>query len=368
MRISEAKSCIKALYLHTNSVAALISERGVGKTSAFQQAAEELGIGYIGLYAAALEGPDFMGLPDKNLAHQVTQYLPPRFLPTEQAIRAGQCAEKGILVLEEINRVPSDTISVLYPLLLEKKLNGHQMAEGWSIGVTMNPDALNYMVNALDDAMLDRFIAIEITANLEDYINYSRLNSPNALVLEFLKKMPEMLLVVQRNGDSTVFSKSPTPRGWTQVQMLLNQSGLESHLLRELISGIIGPKATASFYSFQNSCMRDLPNAEAILTDYKTVRSGILNIIEKRQIEWLHYLIKSCIQKLQREVVSALPVQIKAIISNLDAFLLDLPDEYQLMFFKAIIKDMPQNYTILTQNSSVFDKISDQMMHLAFEG
>jgi hypothetical protein len=26
----------------------------------------ELEIGYIGLYAAALEGPDFMGLPDRT--------------------------------------------------------------------------------------------------------------------------------------------------------------------------------------------------------------------------------------------------------------------------------------------------------------
>lgn len=29
-----------------------ISERGVGKTSAYKQCADELGIGYIGLYAA----------------------------------------------------------------------------------------------------------------------------------------------------------------------------------------------------------------------------------------------------------------------------------------------------------------------------
>lgn len=368
MRISEAKTCIKALYLNTNSVVALISERGVGKTSAFQQAAEELGIGYIGLYAAALEGPDFMGLPDKNMEYQVTQYLPPRFLPTEQAILAGQCAEKGILVLEEINRVPSDTISVLYPLLLEKKLNGHQMAKGWSIGVTMNPDALNYMVNALDDAMLDRFIAIEVTPNLEDYINYSRLNSPNEVVLEFLSKMPEMLLVVKKNGDSTVFSKSPTPRGWTEVQMLLNQSGLESHLLRELISGIVGPHAAASFYSYRNNRITALPSAKEIFTDYTSVRSGVLNIIEKRQMEWLHHIIKSCIQKLQSEVEITLPEQLKTIVLNLDAFLLDLPDEYQLMFFKQIIQTMPQSYSMLTQKSTVFDKVSDQMMQLALEG
>lgn len=165
MRISKAKECIKELYLNTNCVTALISERGIGKTSAYQQCAYELGICYINLYAAALEGPDFMGLPDKDRENMITVYLAPQFLPTKQAVKKGLYPERGILVLEEINRVPSDTVSVLYPLLLEKKINGHDIAEGWAIGVTMNPDTMNYLVNSLDDAMLDRFISIEITAD-----------------------------------------------------------------------------------------------------------------------------------------------------------------------------------------------------------
>jgi MoxR-like ATPase len=165
MRISEAKQCIKELYLNTSGVSALISERGVGKTSAYKQSADELGIGYIGLYAAALEGPDFMGLPDKDRKNGITRYLAPQFLPTVQATGEGLFPPKGLLVLEEINRVPSDTTSVLYPLLLERKINGHNLAPGWKLGVTMNPDTLNYSVNSLDDAMLDRFVAIEITAD-----------------------------------------------------------------------------------------------------------------------------------------------------------------------------------------------------------
>jgi len=36
MRISEAKQCIIELYMNTDCVTALVSERGVGKTSAFQ--------------------------------------------------------------------------------------------------------------------------------------------------------------------------------------------------------------------------------------------------------------------------------------------------------------------------------------------
>ena len=78
MRISEAKECITELYKNTDSVVALVSERGVGKTSAFQQCADEMGIRYMGLYAAAMEGPDFMGLPDKDREKGITRYLAPQ--------------------------------------------------------------------------------------------------------------------------------------------------------------------------------------------------------------------------------------------------------------------------------------------------
>lgn len=170
MRISEAKQCIKEIYLNTDNVSALISERGIGKTSAYQQCAEELGIGYLGLYAAALEGPDFMGLPVKDTEKGITRYLAPQFLPTERAVEEGLFTPKGLLVFEEINRVPSDTISVLYPLLLERRINGHKLAQGWKIGVTMNPDTMNYddfdevtqrfsSFGRVSDKMLDIMIA-----------------------------------------------------------------------------------------------------------------------------------------------------------------------------------------------------------------
>lgn len=253
MRISEAKMCIKELYLNTESVTALISERGVGKTSAYKQCAEELGIGYIGLYAAALEGPDFMGLPDKDREKGITRYLAPQFLPTIQAVKEGLYSEKGLLILEEINRVPSDTTSVLYPLLMERKINGHDLASGWRIGVTMNPDTLNYSVNSLDDAMLDRFVAIEVTADKDDYLEYSLGTYSNDDVLDFLQACPDMLLITKKSSDSAALSKSPTPRGWAKVQEILNSCKLDDKLMKQLIAGILGPETASAFYGLSET-------------------------------------------------------------------------------------------------------------------
>ena len=355
MRISEAKKCIMELYLATDCVTALISERGVGKTSAFQQCAKELGIGYMGLYAAAMEGPDFMGLPDKDRETGITRYLAPQFLPTCNAVDKGFFPEKGLLVLEEINRVPTDTISVLYPLLLERKINGHSLAPGWKIGVTMNPDTLNYSVNSLDDAMLDRFVAIEITANLEDYIDYSLRNGPCDDVLAYLTACPDMLLRVKKAADSTAATKSPTPRGWTRVQQLLNSCQLPEKLMQELISGTLGPETTASFYGYLKNRTYAIPPAAKILTDYGSVRPEVTRLVSGGRLDLMGLVLKKTVTLMDGSAAQC---------ENLNQFLSDLPEEFQLMFFKALAVEKPEIFLPVVEKTDAFNALADQVVGL----
>jgi hypothetical protein len=350
MKISEAKDCIKELYLNTGNVTALISERGVGKTSAYKQCADELGIGYINLYAAALEGPDFMGLPDKDREHGVTIYLAPQFLPTRQAVKMGMYPERGILVLEEINRVPSDTVSVLYPLLLEKRINGHDIADGWAIGVTMNPDTMNYLVNSLDDAMIDRFISIEVSADIDDYISYSLKNNPNDSVLTYLQACPDMLLVTKKAADSTALSKYPTPRGWTKVQELLNRCKLEEALMKELIAGIVGSEAASAFYGFLRNRDIKIPATKEFLENYGQIRGDIKKLIENKHFEILNYIIRKVITGFENCDLH---------LKNMNEFLTDLPKELQVLFFKVLAANRPDDIETLTAKSEIFESISD---------
>jgi hypothetical protein len=355
MKISEAKQCIKEVYLNTEGVVALISERGVGKTSAFMQCASELGIDYLGLYAAALEGPDFMGLPDKDREAGITRYLAPQFLPTLQAVKQGLFKSGGILVLEEINRVPSDTTSVLYPLLLERKINGHSLAPGWRIGVTMNPDTMNYSVNSLDDAMLDRFISVEITADLDDYIEYSVENHPNDDVLAFLHACPDMLLVVKKAADSTAVSKSPTPRGWSKVQELMNNCKLSDKLMKQLVAGVVGPEAAAAFYGFLKDRSFRIPATDRLLNNFEEARADIMNILEKNRLDVLSLIIKKLIFAFRTEDTH---------LNNLNAFINCLPEELGVLFFKQLAAKRPEDFFGIIQYFDAYEKISSKIFEV----
>ncbi|QEN05841.1 hypothetical protein EW093_14405 [Thiospirochaeta perfilievii] len=352
MRISQAKVAIKQLY-KTKSVTALISERGVGKTSAYKQCAKELGIGYIDLYAAALEGPDFMGLPSKNQSIGITEYLAPRFLPTVEAIKNGLYPDSGILVLEEINRVPSDTVSVLYPLLLDRKINGHTLGENWRIGVTMNPDNMNYLVNTLDDAMLDRFITISIEPNIDDYIEYSLSRPHNKSVLEYLKDYPEMLMIINKN--SSELSKSPTPRGWSLVQEVLNSCDFDDTIKEEVIAGIIGVNTSVAFWAYLNSYKDYIPKPGEILNNYSNIRGRVLELLSNNSVEDSINLINSIISNLENSLGS---------YSELNQFLNDLPKELLTYFYKELTVKKPKLLENISDQLESFEKATDDLIDL----
>lgn len=353
MKLTDAKHIIKEIY-KTDSVTALISERGVGKTSIYKQSTEELGIGYIDLYAAALEGPDFMGLPNKNIDLGITTYFAPSFLPTIESIEKGIHPTAGIIVLEEINRVSPDTISVLYPLLLDRKLNGHILANGWKIGVTMNPDNMNYMVNTLDDAIIDRFISINIEPDVDEYIDYSLTKNYDPSVLDFLKSYPEMLLIV--NKSSTVTQKSPTPRGWSKVQEVLSNCTIKGDLLQETLAGIVGAEAAASFLGFKNIKTTLLPSVNDLLTNFSIVEPTVLRLIESRRFDLLTNLIRLISVKIESDNLNSL--------DQLNMFLNVLPQELQVLFYRELSQKDESLLSEISGSLDSFDKLSDVIIDL----
>jgi hypothetical protein len=219
----------------------------------------------------------------------------------------------------------------------------------------MNPDTLNYSVNSLDDAMLDRFVSIEITADLEDYIDYSILNNPNYDVLAFLQACPDMLLVVKKAADSTATSKSPTPRGWTKVQELMNNCKLEDRLMKQLIAGIVGPEAAASFYGFLRDRSFKIPEAERILCNFEEVEADLMDIIAKNRLDVLSLVIKKLVLIFQVEETH---------ISGLNSFINCLPEELGVLFFKQLATKRPEVFAEVIQHFDAYERISSKIFEM----
>jgi hypothetical protein len=256
-------------------------------------------------------------------------------------------------VFEEINRVPSDTVSVLYPLLLEGRINQHSLAPGWKIGVTMNPDNLNDTVNALDDALIDRFISLEITANIDDYTHYSIETGNNDSVLAYLNACPDMLLITKENAESDPLAKYPTPRGWTKVQNILNTCTLKRRQLELLISGIVGPEAAASFFGWLLTNDVSVPGARQTLENFDSQRELFELLLQENRIDILNIVLKNIIPVLEIDELH---------LENLNRLLEFLPEEFSIVFFKYFITRRIDDYDVLASSLPIFEQIADSIV------
>jgi hypothetical protein len=164
-----------------------------------------------------------------------------------------------------------------------------------------------------------------------------------------------MLLTVKKAADSTATAKSPTPRGWTRVQELLNNCSLPKKLMQELVSGILGPETAASFFGYLKNREYAIPSAAAMLADYETVREGMARLVAYGRLDILCLVLKKAVNLLNGSAAQG---------KNLDKMLAALPEEFQLMFFKALAEGRPELFMEIAQQTDAMNTLSDRIFSL----
>lgn len=95
-----------------------------------------------------------------------------------------------------------------------------------------------------------------------------------------------------------------------------------------------------------------------MLEDYQGVRKDIRSLIENKHIEVINYIIK----KLVADVTAT-----EESIRNINMFLLDLPQELQILFFKYLSIRRPEEVDNFLAHSEVFEAISDKIIDVISE-
>lgn len=211
---------------------ALIGESGIGKSAVVQQAAEESQIACIDLRLATQEPSDLIGIP--RGVGEYTMWLKPHWWPAE--------GTRGILFLDELNRAPSEVRQAVFQLLTEWKLHEHILPKGWLIVTAMNPEGKGgYQVEVLDPAMINRMAQFQVDLSVDEWLAWAHKVKLNKAVIGFISAHKQLLHKVKDNGPF------PSPRTWCYVSYLLDSIKVEESCQTEVIAGLVGSEAAASF-------------------------------------------------------------------------------------------------------------------------
>ena len=178
-------------------------------------------------------------------------------------------AKQSLLFLDELNRATLETRQVALQLVLEKELHSHKLpyvnSKRTFIVSAINP-ADAYQVFELDNALLDRFTTVEMTVDVESFLDYARKKELHQVVIDFISEFPDRLHMLNEDG-----SKGPSPRSWEVVSNYIKKCG-NKNIIFNAIEGRLGSTVALQFLTYYNEYNKNitLDSLETIISSSAT--------------------------------------------------------------------------------------------------
>jgi hypothetical protein len=309
MRVSVGKPLrdLVRLCFEADQPLLLVGRHGIGKSKATEEAARELGIEHISRDLSLMEPPDLVGLP--RLEGGVTRYCPPAFLPT---------GGRGLLVFEELNRCPAYMRVPCLELLTRRALNDYRLPPGWLPVAAVNPAGAEYEVDALDPALLSRFVEAEVVADTEEWLAWAREREIHPGVLRYVESDPEVFADPRSN-----------PRAWEGVSRLLQarpRAGVPDAALRAAVTGRVGDERGAAFLRFLRDRLAPL-TADQIITSYAAHRAQLRAWADDGRLDLVRSSLLNLQKHLQLKRHYTAARRRQEAWGNVGSFLADLPGD-----------------------------------------
>ncbi|MBQ6469196.1 MAG: AAA family ATPase [Lachnospiraceae bacterium] len=233
----------------------LMGPPGIGKTAIAEQAAQEMGIGFLSYSMTHHTRQSALGLPliekrsFQGREYAVSEYTMSEIIASVYELMENTGAVEGILFLDEINCVSETLTPVMLQFLQYKIFGKHALPEGWMVVAAGNPPEYNRSAREFDIVTLDRLKVIHIEPDFEAWRKYSEEKGIHPAVLSFLTGHRDRFYDVHADIDGKQFA---TARGWSDLAEMLTACETEKiPVSPDLIAQYIQhPQAAEEFAAF----------------------------------------------------------------------------------------------------------------------
>ena len=233
----------------------LVGRHGIGKSRILEDFFAGRSEKVVTLFLGQMSDPgDLIGLPHLDEKTGRTEFMLPYWFPTD--------GKPVVLFLDELNRARPEVLQTVMDLTLNRKLAGKSLPEGSRIISAVNGGS-EYQLTDLDPALVSRFNIYEFAPSVEDWINWAREEKLDSRIISFIEENPE-LLDCDENNISENLERSPDRRSWERVSKIIESFSEINALHQPMVSGIVGDRAAAEFFSFVNN--NKIPSVKELLT------------------------------------------------------------------------------------------------------
>lgn len=249
---------------------------GVGKSSVVKQFAEENGYLFFPFYLGTQSDiGDILGLADfardKNGTVTATKFAPPEWLVNMIAYCEKNPQSGAILFLDEFNRARRDILNGMFSLALDKTFHTLKLPKNCYVIAAGNPPTDDYVTTDVDEtALMARFVHVKLEPSFDEWVEYAKATNVEPTLVAFFRQQPELLGEKRSAFELPV---KPDNRAVSRLDRLFKVE-TPSHLLNQLMPGIIGLERTVAYQNF-------LANQDKPLTGEEVIKGKKFEFIEK---------------------------------------------------------------------------------------
>ena len=215
-----------------------------------------------------------MGWKFVDGSNAVTRYAKPDWVPTEEC--------PGIIIFDDANRASIRILKGLMQLIQNYRTIAWEIPAGWNIIFTGNPDTQNYLVQAVDQAILTREKHITMIPDAREWSLWAENNGVDPRGINFILRMQEVIRGGVRTNMRTLteFFKCTKKYQTLETKRIAADGTEKYHLIDDVhIDGmsLIDEETLTQFVTFVSRDMKLIIEPDMVLNDVKTA----LDLTEK---------------------------------------------------------------------------------------
>ncbi len=335
MNINQLRTVLREIITKTDLTPCVVGHRGVGKTAAIIQVAEEIDFTYTSLRLGQMEVGDLVGIPYR--IEDEMHWSRPSWWPAIEA-------KQTLVHCDELNRAQQeDTLQAIFQFVeppargQQRALHTHQLAKQHRVIVAINPPDGSYQVATLDRALLDRMVVLQVESDAVCWGQYANQQQFDAQICQFIAGNSTFLATGTGSYDLQI---EPSERAWEMVSTLKQSCRFPTELEMEVYSGVIGREAAVCFLSWCAEQRQRPLNAEQILNHWEQFADQAAAQRDDIQAASMSALASHLGEKIQLNDIQQ---------DNLVAYIEVLPRDMRFGFVKTLLR-IPAIATILSKD------------------
>jgi hypothetical protein len=258
---------------------------GIGKSELVADITEELGGHMIDLRLGQMEPTDIRGIPFYNKDSGKMDWAEPVDLPTEELASQYPVV---VLFLDEMNSAAPSVQSAAYQLILNRRVGKYRLPDNVVMVAAGNRESDKGVTYRMPTPLANRFIHQEMKVDFTSWQEWAVNHKIHKDVVGYIGFAKNDLYDFDAKSASRAFA---TPRSWSFVSQILDDSDSDDDTTMNLIAGTVGEGLAVKFMAHRKVASR-MPKPEEIL-------SGKVTTLDVKEVSAMYSLVISMCYELK---------------------------------------------------------------------